>query len=242
MAAPTFAYVPGLAVFVQNALLTCCAGVLANTIAPITDPVGMPVSVPMVADFPDVLVEEGPQAIGERPLDAPFVHVGAQLGQIQMANDYGRVGTTADGAYHVMQAYIPETQGIFTVYARQDAERRHLADWLAWGIMSAYGINLDTGERIDSYVLRSLRDWGLQPLLRRLFERPEYPPPELSEPRPAGLPYRAVLRLNLDVQVAWTTQPYTPALTAILTPEGTTTGTVAPIEIHLPFVLAPPTP
>jgi hypothetical protein len=231
-----FAYLSGLSLYVQEALLACCAGILDNPTSPITDPLGSPLAVPLVADFPDLPLAEPAAPSGAVALVSPFVHAVAQLGALRLPNAYGTIGTDDTGQYLARQLYCPATQGIFTVYASSDASRRQILDWLQWGIISAYGVD-GNGQTIDAYVLRSLRDWGLQPLLGGLFERPEFPPPDLAEPRPLGLPYRATLRLNLDVQVAWTTRPTLVPVIAQIQPTGVATDLVPPIVISIPIVI-----
>ena len=221
-------YLTGLSTFVQTSLIQCCRGVLDNPVSPIEDPLGVPIAVPMRAEVPD------PE------LTSPMVHVGVDLGPVSMPNNYGQVGTTADGQYLVMAAWAPGSAGIFTVYAPSDVLRRHLADWLAWGIMTGYAIDPDTNLRIDAYVLRVLRSGGIHPRLGELFAKPEFPAPNLAEGRPLGLPYRAIVRMSFDVQVGWTTQPWMPAAAQITVSPIDPPASVYPIVIPLPFTLPPP--
>src|SRR5215471_6019632 len=184
-------YLTGLSLFAQTTLIQVCAGLLANTVTPLQDPAGAPISVPMSADLPD---------------------------------DYGTIGTTADGRGLLKAAWNPDSAGVFTVYAPNDVLRRHLADWLQWGIMTAYivypGSQGPSVGRQDAYILHQLRAAGLHPAGggRRLFEKPEFPEPKESEPRPHGLPYRAIVRLRFDLQVVWATSGYSPTTQLTVAP------------------------
>jgi hypothetical protein len=219
-------YLTGLSLYAQTSLIQVCRYVLASPTVPLVDPLGVPISVPMTADLPD------PQ------VTSPQVHVGIDLGATDLATGYGRVGVTADGTGLVMACWNPGSTGVFTVYAASDVLRRHLADWLQWGIMTAYAIDPATNLRTDSYILRSLRERGLHPSARGIFAAPQFPEPVLDEARPHGLPYRAVVRLRFDLQLGWTTSALLPSATVVLAPNDAPLA--YPITIPMPFALASP--
>jgi len=228
-------YLTGLSLFAQTTLIQVCAGLLANTVTPLQDPAGAPISVPMSADLPDPSIS------------SPCVHVGVELGPTNLPNDYGTIGTTADGRGLLKAAWNPDSAGVFTVYAPNDVLRRHLADWLQWGIMTAYivypGSQGPSVGRQDAYILHQLRAAGLHPAGggRRLFEKPEFPEPKESEPRPHGLPYRAIVRLRFDLQVVWATSGYSPTTQLTVAPTNPP-ASVYPIVIPLPYQLPTPHP
>lgn len=209
----------------QSIFIQVCGPIFTGATPALADPAGNPLSVSVTGAFP------------ANDVQSPSIQVTVEEGEEYVGNDYGRVGLDPSGQYWVHLVRYPNARAVFTVYTPEDVLRRFLVGWLRHGIRTAYSIDAATGQRIDSAVLRALRHCQIHPLLKRLFEPPEYPPPNLTEPRPKGLPWRATLRMNCSIQVLWTSAPTIAGGTVILSPTTPPDG-FTPLTIPVPVDLS----
>ncbi len=220
--------ISGLSEAAQIIILTVVSPLFANTIVPFTDELGTPLTVTLTADYPDAQFSAS--------LTAPLIHVGMQLGAVWTPTNQGYMGPTEDGTLLQFLMGARDCRAVFTVYAQTDPQRRYLADALIWGIQTAYVLD-SGGNAVTAAIFTQLIASGLYPRPDPLFDAVDYPPVNLSEPRPEGLPYRAIVRMHFDLQLPWSFSPTNPGVAIVLGPSPPL-PLVQPVTISLPFTLA----
>jgi hypothetical protein len=182
--------ISGLFEYALRQVIAIVGSVYNTPTTPLVDEMGNAITVPFVTEYS--MDKVGPIV----------VYTSITPGPLGLGNNYGLQQPTVDGTQWRFQARSPGCKVTFGIYTANEASRRYLADYLVWGVVSAYAITTN-GLILQSYILRELRNRNMHPILDNLFDPIEYPQPILSDPRPFGLPYLSMVRMNFNLQVGW---------------------------------------
>lgn len=176
---------------------------------------------------PTVLVDEGGHPLMEvkvaseysmTNLAATVCYVSIEPGPISVTKNLGDMGMAPDGTQEAHLLRSDDARLIWSFYTTLDTQRRYLVDWMIWNLLTGFAVV--NGVRINSYPIQALRNNGIVPYQENLFTG-EYPPEDLGEQRPFGLPWRSALKMRCTLVATWGEPYFTPQEGILnLTPEG----------------------
>lgn len=135
-------------------------------------------------------------------------YVSIEPGPISQTKSNGVIGLDDTGTQetHILRA--DDSKLIWQFYTTLETQRKYLADWFIWNVSSGYAVVNNI--RINSYPIEVFRNNGILPYQENRWDKTEYPPPDLGEQRPFGLPWRASVKMRCTLLAAWGEPYFTP--------------------------------
>jgi hypothetical protein len=217
--------IQGMTQAAEGLMITCLQSIFQNP------------SVQILDNAQNVLTVDLRAVAADNPPQNPQILVGIEDGPTGWLNEAGMVGPNAAGTASNAFALMPGAKVVFIIDAPLASVRKFLKDRLRWDILTAYAVA--NGRVIPSYLLRALAGRGISPKRGPLlFDAPIDDPINLDRmrPRPQGMVFSSLLRMNVDLQISWSTP---------VNPPPQITVNLAPLppgqELALPpIVLIPP--
>ena len=158
---------------------------------------GLSVPITLTADYPD----------DDVPAPGPLIHVAVDAGGMgPKGMGMGAMGMDDARGMFRYAWFADRSKIIFEIYASKDPIRRNIADYLQFAVASASGPN-SQGVIIPQLMIEQLRNNFCDPRTDPTWDPIEYVPLDRSMPRPVGLPWVAICRLNVDIQIPWEVSP-----------------------------------